>query len=225
VNIKQLIERTYLDTRKETPVEFGEYVADGVPKRRAVRSAHSGRERSSLGRPEGTLISHLTEHSGAIVGLCVSPDSVFFASGSEDGSVKVWDSMRLEKNVTARSRLSIHMGARVTALCALQHSHCVACASENGIIQIYRIDVNLSSTLPKYSKQHLVRQYVVDEQDVHATSLLHYEIGESVTSALCESDCAQTPNRCWCVPHPTLASCFWMSRPCKSLPNCRQGDI
>jgi WD40 repeat protein len=31
---------------------------------------------------------------------------MFFASGSDDGSVKIWDCQRLEKNIANRSRLT-----------------------------------------------------------------------------------------------------------------------
>jgi len=42
----------------------------------------------------------------SIANALVSGDNQFFATCSDDGSVKIWDSQRLEKNVTNRSRLT-----------------------------------------------------------------------------------------------------------------------
>jgi phosphoinositide-3-kinase regulatory subunit 4 len=50
--------------------------------------------------------AHLHEHEGAVNCLAVSNDSIFFVSGSDDGSVKIWDCQRLEKNIANRSRLT-----------------------------------------------------------------------------------------------------------------------
>lgn len=58
-------------------------------------------------RPEGSLVAHLTEHQGAVNQMSLSPDHHFFATASDDGSVLLWDTQRLEKNVTNRSRLKI----------------------------------------------------------------------------------------------------------------------
>lgn len=57
-------------------------------------------------RPKGTLVAHLGEHKAAVNQICVSPDHNFFVSCSDDGSVKIWDTARLEKNVTNRARMS-----------------------------------------------------------------------------------------------------------------------
>ena len=54
----------------------------------------------------GILAANLTEHRGAVNQLRVSPDHNFFVSASDDGSVKVWDTRRLERNVTNRARLT-----------------------------------------------------------------------------------------------------------------------
>lgn len=57
-------------------------------------------------RPKGTLVAHLAEHKAAVNQVCISPDHNFFVSCSDDGSVKIWDTARLEKNVTNRARMS-----------------------------------------------------------------------------------------------------------------------
>lgn len=48
----------------------------------------------------------MTEHKGAINQICVSPDHNFFASCSDDGTVKIWDCSRFVKNFNNRSRVT-----------------------------------------------------------------------------------------------------------------------
>jgi hypothetical protein len=57
-------------------------------------------------RPSGVLVAHLHEHAAPINEVQVSADNLFFTSCSDDGTVKIWDCQRLEKNVTNRSRLT-----------------------------------------------------------------------------------------------------------------------
>jgi len=56
--------------------------------------------------PEGNLVAHLVEHRAGVNFICVSRDCTFFLSGSDDGTIKVWDCQRLEKNVSNKSRLT-----------------------------------------------------------------------------------------------------------------------
>ncbi|GAA6055457.1 hypothetical protein JCM3770_002836 [Rhodotorula araucariae] len=182
-SIKQLLERTYLDSYREPLPELGPHVPAGIPRRRALRTSFPPRERTP-NRPEGTLIAHLVEHTAAITAVQVSPDHLFFATGSEDGTVKIWDAMRLEKNVTSRSRQTFRQGGKVTAVCILEHSHCVASASTNGTVWIHRVDVSLSGQMPRYSKPHLIRQYSLDEDGDHATCLASFHTDTSTNLVL-----------------------------------------
>ncbi|BGP38644.1 Serine/threonine-protein kinase [Rhodotorula kratochvilovae] len=182
-SIKQLLERTYLDSYREPLPELGPHVPAGIPRRKALRTSFPPRERTPS-RPEGTLIAHLVEHTGAITAVQVSPDHLFFATGSEDGTVKVWDAMRLEKNVTSRSRQTFRQGGKVTAVCVLEHSHCVASASTNGTVWIHRVDVSLSGQMPRYSKPHLIRQYSLDDEGDHATCLASFNTDTSTNLVL-----------------------------------------
>jgi len=54
----------------------------------------------------GSLAAHLCEHKSSITQLALSPDHNFFVSASDDGTVKIWDTRRFERNVTTRSRVS-----------------------------------------------------------------------------------------------------------------------
>lgn len=176
-NIKQLLERVYLDSYREPLPELGPRVSVGIPRRKALRTSFPPRERTPS-RPEGTLVAHLVEHKGAITDIKVSPDQLFFVTGSEDGTVKVWDTIRLEKNVTSKSRQTFHQGGKITSICMLENSHCVASASDNGTLWIHRVDVSLAGSIPKYSKPQLIRQHTTDTPGDFITCMMSFNTGQ-----------------------------------------------
>lgn len=94
---------------------------------------------SSKWKPEGNLVAHYTEHTAAINQLDISFDRLLFASCSDDGSVRIWDCSRLERNVTNRSRATYsQQGGRIKCLTFIQDTHSIAAASDNGSIHVFR---------------------------------------------------------------------------------------
>lgn len=92
-------------------------------------------------QPKGILVAHLHEHKGAISNIQVTTDNMFFVTGSDDGTVKIWDCRRLEKNVTNRSRLTYSsQGGKIKALAICENSHSVASGSDNGTIHVFKIE-------------------------------------------------------------------------------------
>ncbi|EGG07444.1 uncharacterized protein MELLADRAFT_35562, partial [Melampsora larici-populina 98AG31] len=189
-NIRYLLERVFLDSYREPLTEFGPVVSEGIPRKKAFRSMFSIRNRASTSS-NGTLVGHLVEHTARISSIAVSPDFVFFVTGSHDGTVKVWDSIRLEKNVTSKSRHTYTQGGKITCVCALEHSHCVASASTNGTLWVHRIDVAFDGPIPVYGKRQLIRQHQL-ENGSYITSMLHYNTPTSSTLVF-------TTNRCQIV--------------------------
>lgn len=178
--IQQLIERSYVDSYREPILELGAHVAVGIPRRKALRNTSLPNRERNPTRPEGTLIAHLVEHKAAVTAIAVSPDQLFFVSGSRDGTVKVWDTIRLEKNVTSKSRQTIVQGGKITSVVMIENSHCVASASDNGTVWIHRVDVGLAAALPKYnSRPNLIREYRVEEEGDFVTCLISYTTRES----------------------------------------------
>lgn len=147
-------------------------------KRRGGRSISSraNTSGSSNRRPEGNLIAYFTEHTASITAIAVSPDSAFFLSGSEDGTIKVWDTARLEKNVTSRSRAT-YTGQRgkITALSMLEASHCAASAASDGSVHVIRVETNgaqaTPSSLPKYGKIRLVSNFQLSHPNEYVVCL------------------------------------------------------
>jgi len=89
----------------QTPThEFGPYVVS-LTRQRLLNRNNTQTVRSQV-RPQCKLVAHLAEHKASVNQICISPDHTFFVSCSDDGSVKIWDTARLEKNVTNRARMS-----------------------------------------------------------------------------------------------------------------------
>lgn len=55
---------------------------------------------------QGILVGHMAEHRRTVNQLAVSGNGAFFASASNDETVKVWDCRRLDKDVSFCSKLT-----------------------------------------------------------------------------------------------------------------------
>ncbi|KAF5350674.1 hypothetical protein D9756_008730 [Leucocoprinus leucothites] len=173
--ISHLLEGLYLDNNRELQNDFGPKVHEGPIRRRgAVRHTFAPRDSSSR-RAEVTLVANLTSHSEAITCLAVSPDHMFFVSGSDDKTVKIWDTARLERNVTSKPRHTYgQQHARIKCVCFLEGTHCFASAADDGSVHIVRVHIAQSGTLPKYGKLQVVREYRVDSPGEYVTCMVHY---------------------------------------------------
>lgn len=50
--------------------------------------------------PKGLLVAHLHEHKAGVNRIRVSDEHSIFATASNDGTVKVWDSQKMEGKTT-----------------------------------------------------------------------------------------------------------------------------
>ncbi|XP_024383874.1 serine/threonine-protein kinase VPS15 isoform X3 [Physcomitrium patens] len=93
-------------------------------------------------KPRGVLIAHLQEHQRAVNEVAVSSDNVFLASASDDGTVKIWDCRRLERDISFRSRLTypLQNDGRALHVSILGGGHQVAAASSEGNIHVFTVD-------------------------------------------------------------------------------------
>lgn len=57
-------------------------------------------------QPRGILVAHLAEHRRAINRIAVARGAAFFVTASDDETCKIWDSRRLEKDISFRSKLT-----------------------------------------------------------------------------------------------------------------------
>ncbi|KAF9254440.1 hypothetical protein L218DRAFT_1082334 [Marasmius fiardii PR-910] len=170
--ISNLLEHLYLDNNRELQNDFGPKVHDGpIRRRNPVRHNFDG----STKKMETTLIAHLSSHSDAINGLAVSPDHAFFVSASDDKTVKVWDTGRLERNVTSKPRHTYGQHhAKVKSVCMLEGVHCFASAADDGSLHVVRVHLTQGSAVPKYHKLQVIREHRVENVGEYITSMVHY---------------------------------------------------
>lgn len=202
--IRAHLEAVYFANFRDKHPAWGPTVTSTGIKRRGGRSVTSSARAavpgSSNRRPEGNLIAYFTEHTASITTIAVSPDHVFFLSGSEDGTIKVWDTARLEKNVTSRSR-GTYDGQRgkITSLVMLEGSHCAASAATDGSVHVVRVEISgassTSSSLPRYGKVKLVSNFQLSDPEEHVTCLAQSSSKSGMTTreaALMQNNDAST---------------------------------
>ncbi|XP_068013073.1 phosphoinositide 3-kinase regulatory subunit 4 [Melanerpes formicivorus] len=124
-------------------------------------------------RPKGLLVAHLHEHKSAVNRIRVSDEHSIFATCSNDGTVKVWNSQKMEgKTTTTRSILTYsRIGGHVKTLTFCQGSHYLAVASDNGAIQLLSIE---ASKLPKSPKIHPIQSRSLDLKDDGCVVDMHH---------------------------------------------------
>ncbi|NXC16283.1 PI3R4 kinase, partial [Corythaeola cristata] len=124
-------------------------------------------------RPKGLLVAHLHEHKSAVNRIRVSDEHSIFATCSNDGTVKIWNSQKMEgKTTTTRSILTYsRIGGHVKTLTFCQGSHYLAIASDNGAIQLLGIE---ASKLPKSPKIHPIQSRSLDMKDDGCVVDMHH---------------------------------------------------
>lgn len=152
-------------------------------------------------RPSGQVLTHFAEHTDAINQVCAPSDHAFFVTASDDGSCKIWDTMRLEKNVTPRSRHTYRhaTGSKVKALCFIEDSHSFISAADDGSIHAVRVEYRVvdHGENTKYGRPMLVRDWQIpslppsqSSSPESAVQLSHFRNGTQSTLVM-----ATTRNR------------------------------
>ncbi|KAG9307924.1 hypothetical protein JVU11DRAFT_12894 [Chiua virens] len=175
VGINNLLDNLYLDNNRELQHDFGPRVHEGpIRRRNAARQSFIARDNGNR-RVEATLVAHLHSHTDCVTELAVAPDHSFFVSASDDGSVKIWDTARLERSVTSKPRHTYTQHhARVKSLCIIEGVHCFASAAEDGSVHVVRVHLNQLGSLPKYGKLSVVREHRVESPGEYATCMSHF---------------------------------------------------
>jgi phosphoinositide-3-kinase regulatory subunit 4 len=117
------------------------------------------------------------EHTAAVSRVLVAADHSFFITGSDDGSVKVWDSWRLERNITHRSRqtFKLNEGARISSLAFIENTYSFVCTGSDGSAFVVRVDYQqLPGGGTKYGRLKMLREYQLPEGE-HAVWSDHYK--------------------------------------------------
>jgi WD40 repeat protein len=114
-------------------------------------------------RPRGLLLATCSEHSGPVNALAVCQDHSFFASASDDCTIKIWPTRGIDREVAVKSlltytghqqeatfsdiesRLSTPGSSarlnRVTDLVILDNTSSIATGSVSGTVHVFRVDL------------------------------------------------------------------------------------
>ncbi|KAI5106465.1 phosphoinositide 3-kinase regulatory subunit 4 isoform X1 [Silurus meridionalis] len=127
--------------------------------------------------PKGLLVAHLHEHKSAVNRIRVSDEHSIFATCSNDGTVKIWDSQKMEgKTTTTRSVLTYsRIGGHVKTLTFCQGSHYLAVASDNGSIQLLAVEAHKPPKSPKV--QQCQTRFLDLKEDGCVVDMHHFNSG------------------------------------------------
>lgn len=106
-------------------------------------------------RPRGVLVAHLQEHRSAVNDITVSNDNSFFVTASDDSSIKLWDTRKLERDISFRSKLTYNLDG-MKALCTtiLSANAQIVVGASDGHVHLFSIDYisrGVGSAVEKYS--------------------------------------------------------------------------
>lgn len=157
--ILRLLDSVFAENYPTDFFDLGPYVKE-LDARRPIKKV-SGQDQDKVWRPEGNLVGMFGEHSGPVNRVVVAPDHAFFVTASDDSTVKVWDTTRLEKNLTPRSRQTHRhaAGAKVKSLCLVENTHTFVSGATDGSIHAVKIDYQNANETIRYGKPQLVREY------------------------------------------------------------------
>lgn len=166
--ILKLLDSMLLERFPTDELEFGPLIQQPI-RRQPIK--HKDAHRLPAGtpwRPEGTLVASFGEHTAAVTRILVSPDQGFFISGSDDGCVKIWDTSRLERNITRRSRQTYRLGedVKVTSLVFVESTYSFVATGNDGSVHVVRIDyLQNQEGNAKFGRPRLLREYQLPKGD------------------------------------------------------------
>lgn len=179
--VLKLLDAVYVDNFPIDAADFG----PNVPLKAGVIPSGSSQQGPSPWRPQGRLVAVLGEHTAAITRILVAPSHIFFLTASIDGSIKVWDSARLERNVTYRSRQTYRLpaGVRVASLCFIEGTHSFVCSGSDGSVHAVRVNVSESNNTTQYGKLRVIKDWQIPSANVgeHAVWSEHFR-GEKAST-------------------------------------------
>lgn len=181
--ILKLLDSMLLERFPSGETEFGPRV-QAAARKQPIR--YKDAHQSAAGvpwRPEGQLVASFGEHTAAVTRILVSPDQGFFISGSDDGCVKIWDTSRLERNISRRSRQTYKLGddVKVTSLVFVEQTYSFVATGSDGSVHVVRVDYHQSQDgSAKFGRPRLLREYQLPKGDQAVWSEHYNEDSKSV---------------------------------------------
>ncbi|KAJ4368144.1 Serine/threonine-protein kinase [Neocucurbitaria cava] len=181
--VLKLLDSMLLEHFPSGEIEFGPRIQPAI-RRQPIRYKDSHQSPPGVPwRPEGTLVASFGEHTAAVNRILVSPDQAFFISSSDDGSIKIWDTSRLERNITRRSRQTYRLGedVKVTSLVFVEQTYSFVATGSDGSIHVVRVDYYQGQDgSAKFGRPRLLREYQLPKGDYAVWSEHYNEDNRSV---------------------------------------------
>jgi len=134
--------------------------------------------------PMGTLVTMFGEHQGPVRRVAVSPDHRFFITGSDDGTVRIWDCSRLERNLAHRSKQVYKHGnnVKITSLCFVENTHCFVSTADDGSVHVVRVEITETAQGSlKYGALRTIRVWQLPDPEAHVVWCEHFKFdGQSI---------------------------------------------
>jgi len=161
-NVARLMDNLALENY---PIDLNDFGPMVTPVSRNFLRKTDAQEVEMPWRPRGIHVATFGEHTASISRVIASPDHLFFITASDDGTVKIWDTSRLERNLIHRSRQTHKHadGVKVTSICFVENTHTFASCANDGSIHIVKVDCTPVGDTTKYGKLRLVREYQLPE--------------------------------------------------------------
>jgi phosphoinositide-3-kinase regulatory subunit 4 len=176
--VLKLLDSVLLEKFPENDTEFGPRIQPSS-RRQPIKHRETQPPATSMPwRPEGIMVAMFSEHTAAVSRILVAPDHSFFITGSDDGTVKVWDPSRLERSVTRRSRHTFRLpeGVKVSSLVFVENTYSFIVTGTDGSVFVVRVEYSQpapGSGGGKFGRLMTIREHQLPEGD-YAVWSEHY---------------------------------------------------
>ncbi|KAF2719081.1 WD40 repeat-like protein [Polychaeton citri CBS 116435] len=162
--VLKLLDTVYVDNFPVDAADFGPLIQPN--KRGPIHNSNSDIQKTKLWRPQCKLVAVLGEHTARVTRIAAAPDHTFFITASDDGSVKVWDSARLERNVVHKSRQTYRhaSGVKVTSLCFVTSTRTFVSTGTDGSVHVVKVGLTEPNDPAKtivYSRPQAAREWTI----------------------------------------------------------------
>ncbi|KAF3482163.1 Vps15p [Arthroderma uncinatum] len=176
--ILRILDNIFAENYPTDLFDFGPVIHP--PTHRSPLHGPSGQPSDKPWRPQGGLVAMFGEHTGPVNRVATAPDHAFFVTASDDSTLKVWDTARLERNLTPRSRQTHRHapGAKVKCVTFVENTYTFISAATDGSVHAVRVDYQNHRDVIRYGKPQLVREYHISPPEggsgEHAVWIEHF---------------------------------------------------
>ncbi|THC90987.1 hypothetical protein EYZ11_009555 [Aspergillus tanneri] len=191
--ILKMLDSVFAENYPTDLFDLGPYVKE-IDTRQPIKNA-SGDDLHKVWKPVGEPVAVFGEHRGSVNRVLPAPDHAFFITASDDGTVKIWDTTRLEKNLTPRSRQTYRHSteAKVKTLAFVENTHTFISGATDGSIHAVKVDYHNVNETIRYGKLQLVREYQLQATDdgtvEYAVWMEHFRVDAQSTLLVATNTC------------------------------------